>query len=202
MNNYGWMWPNPRQQPGEACTPGGHPIPQADQNVNNEPVEQRPADFIGHAGLAHYERAWQSQLARIREQHPGMVIIPFPDTVLSFSSSVASTVRKVVVPPVAKLFTIGSTVNPTMLSKNAFTLPFTASTSDITDDNATGPIVSSSIQFGNIWYPCEGLTEIYLGTTVANSAICVGFWNGFSPKLLEPKTQSEVIDKRLTESGK
>lgn len=201
MNNYGWMWPNPRQQPGEACTPGGHPIPQADQNVNNEPVEQRPADFIGHAGLAHYERAWQSQLARIREQHPGMVIIPYPDTVFSFTSVVANIVRKVVVPPVAKLFTIGANSSAT-LSKNLFSLPFVSSTSDITDDNATGPILISFPQFGSIWFPCEGLNEIYLGMTNANSPMCIGFWNGFGPKLLEPKTQSEVIDKRLTERGK
>ncbi|MCI0561910.1 MAG: hypothetical protein MN733_25775 [Nitrososphaera sp.] len=174
-------------------------IPQADMDAENAPVQQGAFNFIGHAGLAHYERAWQSQLQIVREQHPGLVVIPYPDTPVTFFNAVANTVRKVIVPSVAKLFTIGGFSTNIYLSKNLFTLPVPASTGDVESENP-GPINLGTVQFGAVWFPCEGLSALYIGTAAANVAVTVGYWNGFGPKLLQPQRCDDecVVDKALS----
>lgn len=140
-----------------------------------------------------FERQWRSPLVQQREQNPAVVIMPWPALITNVAG-VANVVRAITVPKGAVLFSVSSGAGTaslsTFVSNKRFVLPLAPVTDDLDDNlaNTLGPMVNPP---NNVWWNCEGMTQLFVGANVTTTNISISFWTGYQPRV--PDTAPGVL---------
>lgn len=156
---------------------------------------------------ATYRRAWRSPIATDRDQHPGMLISPYPQfaTTITFSTN---QVKRIQIPKTAKLMTIGSgasvgnIANVVIVSKSEFTLPLPAALPEYLEDRVDPIVLGNGLQLGIVWHPCEGLGALWAGTPSSGLIVTLGFWCGYGPIINFAEPCPQMCESPLMQEGK
>lgn len=139
-----------------------------------------------------FERQWRSPLVQQREQNPAVTIMPWPTLTVTVASGVANTVRAIVIPEGAVLFTVTWPAVTTALfvCNTRFELPITNSVADVDDTlSATvGPMVNPP---PGIWWNCEGMRQLFVGTIGTSVPVSISFWTGYQPRV--PAIETKML---------
>lgn len=131
-----------------------------------------------------FERQWRSPLVQQREQNPAVPIMPWPTLTVTVSASAANVVRAITIPEGAVLFTVTypAVTTAVFVCNTRFELPFTNTTTDVDDTlSATvGPMVNPP---PGIWWNCEGMRQLFVGTAGGTVPMSISFWTGYQPRV-------------------
>lgn len=165
----------------------GRPVPVAvptGRQADADQVNRGISDVdIPRQPQATIERQWRPPIQVIREQHPGVPIMPWPAVIRTAVAAGTNEVQRIVVPDWARLLEIRTSSDQIIASSFRFTLPLPASSpTNDSANNTTGPMI---MPVGRIW-ECEAMLEIFVGLPAIGDKASIAFWGYYGPRLPGP----------------